>query len=72
MNDTDQEENADPCKDCICRWECLKVSIEEECFTTKHIDIILTSPTPWPIVSENEHRTFTVGVTHFVSASSSF
>ena len=27
MEDTDQEENADPRKDCICRWECLKGNI---------------------------------------------
>jgi hypothetical protein len=28
MKDTDQEENADPRKDCICRWECLKVYVK--------------------------------------------
>jgi hypothetical protein len=32
--------------------------------------LIFTSPTPWPMVPENEYKTFTVGVTHFVSPSS--
>jgi hypothetical protein len=27
MKDTDQEKNADPSKDCICGWECLKVNV---------------------------------------------
>jgi len=30
MKDTDQEENADPRKDCICRWECLMVNVKPE------------------------------------------
>ena len=33
---------------------------------------IFTSPTTPPRVAENEYRTFTVGVTHFVSLSSLF
>ena len=34
--------------------------------------MILTSPIPWPSVSENAYNTFTVGVTHFVSRASPF
>jgi hypothetical protein len=30
INDTDQEENADPSKDRICRWECLRVDVKTE------------------------------------------
>jgi hypothetical protein len=33
----------------------------------KHVlFLVFTSPPPWPMVSENECKTFTVGVTHFV------
>ena len=39
MKDTDREKNTDPCKDCICSWECLKVSVEQEFFPRKQIDI---------------------------------
>jgi hypothetical protein len=34
--------------------------------------LILTSPIPCPIVSENAYKTFTVGLTHFVRPSSPF
>jgi hypothetical protein len=39
MKDTDQEENPDPRKDRICRWECLKVTIRAGFFTRKNRDI---------------------------------
>jgi len=39
MKDTDQEENADPREDCICRWECLKVTVRERFSTRKRPDI---------------------------------
>jgi hypothetical protein len=35
MKDTDQEENADPRKDCICHWECLKVYVKVEILQDK-------------------------------------
>jgi hypothetical protein len=35
MKDTDQEENADPRKDCICRWECLKACVKAEILRDK-------------------------------------
>ena len=30
MKDTDQEENSDARKNCVCRWECLIVNIKAE------------------------------------------
>jgi hypothetical protein len=71
MEDTDQEENADPRKDCICRWECLKVYVKTENSPRQNISI-RTSPIPWPTVAENAYNTLTVGETHFVSLSSPF
>jgi hypothetical protein len=38
MEDTNQEENADPRKDCVCWWEGLKVKLEQEFFTKNHLD----------------------------------
>ena len=70
MKDTDREENADPRKDYISRWECLKVNVRAGILHEENR--ILTSPTPWPSVAENAYRTFTVGATHFVSLSSLF
>ena len=45
--------------------------LEPKLFTRGN-SLILTSPTPPPIVEENEYKMFTVGVTHFLSPSSSF
>jgi hypothetical protein len=39
MEDTNQKENADPRKDYISRWECLKVTIGEKLFKRSHPDI---------------------------------
>ena len=39
MKDTDREKNTDPCKDCICRWICLKLSVEQGFFPRKYVDI---------------------------------
>jgi hypothetical protein len=71
MQDTDRNENTDSCEDYSCWWECLKINIRAEILHDEEA-LILTSPTPWLMVSENECRTFTVGVTHFVSPSSRF
>src|SRR6266852_8774022 len=71
MWDTDRKENTDPCEDCNYRWECLYIIIRAEIPRDEKI-LKFTSPTPWPMVSENECKTFTVGVTHFVSRSSEF
>ena len=45
--------------------------LEPKLFTRGN-SLVLTSPTPPPMVEENEYKTFTVGVTHFVSPSSPF
>src|ERR1700684_2167829 len=48
---------------------------EKQTLEPKHSrgnSLIFTSPRPPPIVEENEYKTFTVGVTHFVSLSSPF
>ena len=39
MKNTDQDENADPCEDRICRWECLKVNIKQGFFRRENRDI---------------------------------
>jgi hypothetical protein len=38
MKDTDHEENADPRKDRICQWECLKAYVKTEIPHIKHPD----------------------------------
>jgi hypothetical protein len=38
IKNTDQEENADPRKDCICRSECLIVNVKAEISTAKNPD----------------------------------
>ena len=43
MKDTDQEENADPRKDCICRRECLKENIRVGILYEKRLDIYETN-----------------------------
>jgi hypothetical protein len=70
MKDANQEKNADPREDYICQWECLNVTISSNSLQRKFL--IFTSPTPCPRAAENEYRTFTVGVTHFVSLLSPF
>ena len=68
MKDTNREKNADPHKDRICRWDCLKSKYQSR-ESLQGNTLKFTSPTPWPRVEESAYRTFTVGVTHFVSAS---
>ena len=71
MKDTDREENANPREYYIHRWKYLRVNIRAGILHTQNI-LILTSPIPWPSVSENAYNTFTVGATHLASPSSPF
>jgi hypothetical protein len=38
MHDTDRKKDPNSRKNCICRWECLKKTLEET-FLTKYVDI---------------------------------
>jgi hypothetical protein len=49
-----------------------KDTIEKRKMTNHLWYLVFTSPTPWSVFSENEYETFTVGVTHFMRASSGF
>ncbi len=40
MHDTDRKKDPNSCKNCICRWECLKKkTLEQIFFTTEYLDI---------------------------------
>ena len=47
MRDTNREENTDSCKDCICRWKCLKVNIRAEILHQKVTGIYKPNSLPY-------------------------
>ena len=71
IENTNEEENRNAGEDHVRHWDYLKRNYWSGKFSRVNIQIFTRSTSPSRAV-ENEYRTFTVGVTHFVSLSPPF